>query len=56
LGCEGQLENEIAENGWPTCPATKSILFSSDMTHTYERVLTGMGVDPARLTMSCGHA
>ena len=39
----GQLENEIAENGWLTCPATESILFSSDMPRTYERVMAGMG-------------
>jgi putative transcriptional regulator len=52
----GQLENEIADNGWLTCPATESILFSSDMSRTYERVLGCMGVDPARLSMSCGHA
>lgn len=51
----GQLENEIAENGWLTCPATESILFNNDMARTYDRVLTGMGVDPARLSMSCGH-
>ena len=52
----GQLENEIAENGWLTCPASESILFASDMAHTYDRVLMAMGVDPARLSMSCGHA
>jgi putative transcriptional regulator len=51
----GQLENEIAENGWLTCPASESILFNNDMSRTYERVMAGMGVDPARLSMSCGH-
>jgi putative transcriptional regulator len=50
------MENEIAENGWLTCPAAESILFSSDMSRTYERVLGAMGVDPARLSMSCRHA
>lgn len=52
----GQLESEIAGNGWLTCPASESILFSNDMSRTYERVMAGMGVDPARLSMSCGHA
>ena len=52
----GQLEGEIARNGWLTCPATESILFGNDMSGIYDKVLGAMGVDPARLSMSCGHA
>jgi putative transcriptional regulator len=52
----GQLETEIARNGWLTCPASESILFNNDMAHTYDKVLGAMGVDPARLSMTCGHA
>lgn len=52
----GQLETEIARNGWLTCPASENILFSADMAFTYDRVLGAMGIDPARLSPTCGHA
>jgi putative transcriptional regulator len=52
----GQLENEIAENGWLTCPANPELLFSSDLDSTYNRVLGSIGIDPARLSQIAGHA
>ena len=52
----GQLETEIAENGWLTCPATHKVLFDEDLTRIYDRALAMIGVDPSRLSMEVGHA
>lgn len=52
----GQLESEIAANGWLTCPATPELLFDTDLERKYERVMSMIGIDPARLSHSAGHA
>jgi putative transcriptional regulator len=52
----GQLEGEIAENGWLTCPATADLLFNADVDNTYDRVLASIGIDPVRLSATAGHA
>ena len=52
----GQLETEIAENGWLTCPATPDLIFDGDIEQKYERVLASMGIDLARLSQTSGHA
>ncbi|WP_157014991.1 YqgE/AlgH family protein [Mesorhizobium xinjiangense] len=52
----GQLEQEIAENGWLTCPANAELLFDADIDHKYERILASIGIDPARLSEQAGHA
>ena len=52
----GQLEAEIAGNGWLSCPATENILFGTDISRTYERVLSLMGINAAHLSAACGHA
>ncbi|EAB6718312.1 DUF179 domain-containing protein, partial [Salmonella enterica subsp. enterica] len=52
----GQLENEIAENGWLTCPATSEMLFDTDLDRKYDRVMQQMGIDLSRLSHSAGHA
>jgi putative transcriptional regulator len=52
----GQLEHEIAENGWLTCPANTDLLFDSDMDRKYDRILTSIGIDLARLSQTAGHA
>ncbi len=52
----GQLESEIAENGWLTCPATPELLFDSDLERKYDRILASLGIDLARLSNSAGHA
>jgi putative transcriptional regulator len=51
----GQLESEIAANGWLTCRASESILFGRDMEHMYDQVMASMGIDPSRLSLTCGH-
>ncbi|MDX2159010.1 MAG: YqgE/AlgH family protein [Hyphomicrobiaceae bacterium] len=52
----GQLENEIQANGWLHCPADKDLVFSPDVDLTYDRALSKIGIDPAFLVSSAGHA
>ncbi|GLS32753.1 putative transcriptional regulator [Mesorhizobium albiziae] len=52
----GQLEHEIAENGWLTCPASIDLLFDSDIERKYDRIMASIGIDPAHLSQTAGHA
>lgn len=52
----GQLENEIAQNGWLTCPATPDLLFDADLERKYDRVMSMIGIDLAHLSQTAGHA
>lgn len=52
----GQLESEIIDNGWLTCPADPDLLFDSDMDRKYGRVLAAIGIDESRLSSFAGHA
>ena len=48
--------NEIAENGWLTCPATSDLLFDTDIDRKYDRILASIGVNLAHLSQTAGHA
>ncbi len=52
----GQLEREVSENDWLTCPAKFDLLFDTDMDAKYDRVLTSIGIDLSRLSTVAGHA
>lgn len=52
----GQLEAEIAENGWLTMRADPEILFGCDLERAYERALANLGIHPAHLSSEAGHA
>ena len=52
----GQLETEIQQNGWLTCPADPDLVFSAEIDATYDRALGKLGVNPARLSPDVGHA
>jgi putative transcriptional regulator len=52
----GQLEDEILQNGWLTCPADEELLFDEDVGAKYDRALRKLGVDPAMLVGDSGHA
>ncbi len=52
----GQLEAEIANNGWLTCAANEDLIFDRDLGDKYDRALAAMGVAPAMLSMTAGHA
>ncbi|MBX9931489.1 MAG: YqgE/AlgH family protein [Methylobacterium sp.] len=52
----GQLETEIMANGWLTCPADPDLIFHTELSAKYERILRSNGIDPAMLSLSAGHA
>ena len=52
----GQLESEIAANGWLHCPADADLLFDRDLEQKYERALSKIGIDPSHLVSDAGHA
>jgi putative transcriptional regulator len=52
----GQLEREIAANGWLHCEADDSILFDDDIDTKYDRALRKIGVEPAMLSSTAGRA
>jgi len=52
----GQLESEIAANGWLHCPADLDLLFDRNLEQKYERAMTKIGIDPSHLVSEAGHA
>jgi putative transcriptional regulator len=52
----GQLEIEIQANGWLNCPADKGLIFDAPVEAKYGMALRKIGVDPAMLSTSAGHA
>lgn len=52
----GQLEGEIAENGWLTCQATPELLFDADIDRKYDKALASIGINLAHLSGAAGHA
>ena len=52
----GQLEAEIAANGWLTCRAELDIVFDAELDNKYTRALGLLGINPAFLTSEAGHA
>ncbi|MBL4600290.1 MAG: YqgE/AlgH family protein [Rhizobiaceae bacterium] len=52
----GQLEEEIAANGWLTCDVDYGILYDSHQETKYRRVYNILGVDPLLMSNDSGHA
>ncbi len=52
----GQLENEIKNNGWLISDATPEIIFAGNNDGKWAAALGTIGVDPATLSPSAGHA
>jgi putative transcriptional regulator len=52
----GQIEDEIARNGWLTVGAVPSIIFDTPIEQRYERALLLLGIDPGMLMQEAGHA
>lgn len=52
----GQLEREIAQNGWLHCPTDEALLFDEDIESKYDRALRKIGIDPAMLSSEAGRA
>lgn len=60
LGCAGwsagQLEQEIARNGWLTVRADPSIIFEVPVEQRFAAAVKLLGFDPMMLTAEAGHA
>lgn len=52
----GQLDAEIAANGWLTCEADFGIIFDPELDEKYTRALGLLGIDPVFLNSQAGHA
>ncbi|PYE84737.1 YqgE/AlgH family protein [Pseudoroseicyclus aestuarii] len=52
----GQLEAEIAQNGWLIAEAPHGIVFGRASEHKWAAALKTLGVDPLNLSASAGHA
>ncbi len=52
----GQLEQEIADNGWLTVKADPSIIFGLPAEQRYDAAMALLGFDPALLSGDVGHA
>ncbi len=60
LGCAGwgpgQLESEIMENAWLTSPVFEDVIFEMPVEKRWEASLKKIGVDPALILNTSGHA
>jgi putative transcriptional regulator len=60
LGCcgwgPGQLENEIAHNGWLTVPFSSALLFETPVDKRYDAALASLHITRATLSPDAGHA
>jgi putative transcriptional regulator len=56
----GQLEDEIALNGWINVPLSQdqmsAIIFDTPSGQRYERTMSHLGFDPSHLSGEAGHA
>ncbi|WP_250658831.1 YqgE/AlgH family protein [Alkalimarinus coralli] len=52
----GQLEQEIAENCWLTCPSDEGILFRAPAHKKFDTAISLLGFDPSQLSDQAGHA
>jgi putative transcriptional regulator len=52
----GQLDHEIQQNVWLTAPADNEILFDAVYDTKWRRALRKLGIEPASLSGTAGHA
>lgn len=52
----GQLEAEIAANGWLNAKADDEILFHTEVDNKWPRAMAMLGIDISMLSMEAGHA
>jgi putative transcriptional regulator len=52
----GQLEDEIASNGWLTVGADARVLFDLPIEERYTAAIKLLGIDPLMLATEAGHA
>lgn len=52
----GQLEREIRQNVWLTCPTDESLIFGGDHAMKWTKALAKLGIDPRFLSAEAGQA
>ncbi|MEE9492150.1 MAG: YqgE/AlgH family protein [Gammaproteobacteria bacterium] len=52
----GQLEQEIAENSWLTCPASPDLLFDTPADMVWLQAAQTLGIDLTLISTHAGHA
>lgn len=52
----GQLEAEIADNGWLICEASLGLIFGMPDMDKWEAALASLGIDPLTLSSTAGRA
>jgi putative transcriptional regulator len=52
----GQLEEELGANAWLTVPASDELIFDTPMDERFHRAFGLLGINPAFLSASAGHA
>jgi putative transcriptional regulator len=52
----GQLEDELAQNGWLTCDAESELVFDTPDVEKWEAALNSLGIDALALSATAGHA
>lgn len=52
----GQLESEIAQNGWLTADACHELVFNTQASQQWAAALDTLGIDPMLLSADAGHA
>jgi putative transcriptional regulator len=52
----GQLEREIRDNVWLTCPPDEALIFGGDHMQKWTKALAKLGIDPSLLTATAGRA
>ena len=52
----GQLETELTENAWLTCPADSDILFDTPFDQRLSAAAARLGINLSLLTAQAGHA
>ena len=52
----GQLEAELARNGWLTCEATEEIVFTAEDDEKWRLALAELGIDALTLSAAAGRA
>ena len=60
LGCAGwgpgQLEIEMRENSWITCPASDNVIFNIPVAEKWKEAMKQVGINPSLLSNTAGHA
>ena len=52
----GQLENELTQNAWLTCPASFEVLFDVPYHQRVDRAAASLGIDFKLMSSQAGHA